>query len=131
MSDAERLMSGRRRGRWAYVSDRYDGPRWRLAGTNLDLEYDPLDGSSSPRGCWILWVGDRPRFPIDHYLDGSMGHVERYEADYVAGRQPDFVAYMRLEKLDRLLNGMAAGMPPELEAERDRLREYLGAGATR
>lgn len=68
----------RRRGRWTYVSDPINGPRWRLDGTTLDLEYDDLHSGCSLRGAWVLWLGERCTFePIDHFLDGSMEWVER------------------------------------------------------
>jgi hypothetical protein len=71
------MPTPRRRGRWTYVSDPTNGPRWRLDGTTLDLEYDPLDAGSALRGAWIVWLGSRCTFTgIDHFLDGSMEHVE-------------------------------------------------------
>jgi hypothetical protein len=71
------MPTPRRRGRWTYVSDPMNGPRWRLDGTTLDLEYDDLHSGCSVRGAWVLWLGQRCTFePIDHYLDGSMAYVE-------------------------------------------------------
>lgn len=69
----------RRRGRWTYVSDPMNGPRWRLDGTTLDLEFDDLDSASCAlRGAWHVWLGSRQVgvYGIDHFLDGSMAHVE-------------------------------------------------------
>lgn len=68
----------RRRDRWTHVVDPMDGPRWRLDGTTLALQYDPLDSGGPLRGAWCVWLGQyqAPPSVIDHYLDGSMAYVE-------------------------------------------------------
>lgn len=69
----------RRIGNWQY--ERYIG--WRLDGTDLVLDYDPLDVSGDLRGCYLLATlprgseyngGDGE--PIDHYLVDAMRYVE-------------------------------------------------------
>lgn len=62
-----------RRGRWTR------DPRvgWRLDGTNLVLDFDPLSGGD---GCWMLSRdGESGEEAIDHYLDGAMEFVEFVE----------------------------------------------------
>lgn len=68
----------RRRGRWTYVDDPMNGRRWRLDGTNLDLEFDDLDRGGPLRGAWRVWINghDAAAHGIDHFLDGSMHYVE-------------------------------------------------------
>lgn len=83
---AERITgTGPKRGRWTYVSDRFNGPRWRLDGTALDLEFDDLDRSGEMRGAWVLWIGDHMHGPVDHYLDSAMSHVEEYGQEASCG----------------------------------------------
>jgi hypothetical protein len=68
------VRRGRRIGRWQYVVDRWNGDRWRLDGTTIDLEYDPIHGGCSIRGAWVVWAGPRSEYePIDHFLTGYCG----------------------------------------------------------
>lgn len=77
MSEARVVRTGsRRRARWTYVVDRYNGSRWRLDGTTVDLEFDRLSGGCALRGAWALFVGDHEYGAVDHFLDGSMEFVE-------------------------------------------------------
>lgn len=70
----------RRIGRWAYSADEGLNPGWRLDGTGLVLDYDPLDAQGERRGRWQLWRDGAPGESIDHYLDASMAYVEAQEA---------------------------------------------------
>lgn len=75
----------RRRGRWTYVVDRWMGDRWRLDGTNLDLQYDELNRGGGLPGAWVVCEGDATHLTaVDHFLDGAMGWVE----DVVDGMTP-------------------------------------------
>lgn len=79
-------LSATRRGCWTY--DPATG--WRLDGTDLVLDFDPLDDSGHKRGAWLLYrrssdgTGEHLGV-IDHYLDGSMEYVEAYKGQYVNG----------------------------------------------
>lgn len=71
----------RRRNRWTLVSHPFNGPVWRLDGTDWDLEFDPLDHSGMVTGRWFLYRDGLYAETLDHYLDGSMEWSERtYDA---------------------------------------------------
>jgi len=61
----------RRRGRWAFVSHPYNGPVWRLDGSDWDLEFDPFEHA------WHLYVSGSYRTTVDSYLDGAMAWTEQ------------------------------------------------------
>ena len=69
----------RRRGRWIYGNHTGLNPGWRLDGTNLVLDFDPLNSGGPLRGAWILWTDGRPGSAIDHYLMTAMRHVEEQQ----------------------------------------------------
>ena len=76
-----------RRGNWTYVHTRYDGPRWQLDGTTLQLEHDPsshacCNGGGRCNGAWSLYSPSRYLALVDSYLAGSMDFVEEHVADY-------------------------------------------------
>ena len=74
-----------RRGNWTYVHTRYDGPRWQLDGTTLQLEHDSANRmGDSPNGMWDLYSPGRFVAHVDGYLDGAMEHVEEHLAEYFA-----------------------------------------------
>lgn len=61
----------RRRGRWTYVSHQWNGPVWRLDGSDWDLERDDFEEN------WFLYKHGSYDSTIDRYLDESMRWVER------------------------------------------------------
>lgn len=73
-----------RRGRWTYGNHTGLNPGWRLDGTNLVLDFDPLSQAAGVRGCWTLWINGVEQEPIDHYLDGAMEFIESLEQEYVS-----------------------------------------------
>jgi hypothetical protein len=60
----------RRRSRWTYVSHSWNGPVWRLDGSDWDLEFDDFEAA------WFLYVGGSYRETISHYLDCAMEWIE-------------------------------------------------------
>lgn len=76
MSDGEDFRPTRRIGRWSYGDHPGLNPGWRLDGTNLVLDFDPLNRSGTLTGAYQLWTDGRPGEFIDHYLDGAMSYVE-------------------------------------------------------
>jgi hypothetical protein len=78
-----------RRGCWTYDS----GVGWRLDGTNLVLDFDPLDSGD---GAYLL-AGDHGGChhllePIDHYLDPAMEWVEQHVDAAVVEPRPAGIA---------------------------------------
>lgn len=67
---------GRRIGRWTYGNHEGLNPGWRLDGTNLVLDFDPIHSGCAVRGAYVLWENGRPGNPVDHYLAGAMRFVE-------------------------------------------------------
>ena len=75
----------RRIGRWTYYSHPYNGPVWRLDGTELDLEHDPQNhavciGGDRCNGAWVLYEHGRYREPVSEHLTGygaAMWQIER------------------------------------------------------
>ena len=72
----------RRIGRWTYFSHPYNGPVWRLDGTELDLEHDTschavCIGSDRCNGAWVLYEHGRYREPVTEHLRGAMEDIER------------------------------------------------------
>ncbi len=78
-----RPRSVTRRGRWTYGDHRGLDPGWRLAGTDLVLDYDPYDTGGLCRGVYSLWEAGQQGHRIDHYLDGSMTWVEEQPAAHL------------------------------------------------
>ena len=74
----------RRIGRWRYYSHPYNGPVWRLDGTELDLEHDPdchsVCAGGRCNGAWVLYEHGKYVEPVSEHLAGygaAMRQVER------------------------------------------------------
>ena len=79
----------KRRGRWTYgvhPDIPGDNAGWRLDGTNLVLDFDPLDRGGDLRGGYVLYDNGRYVDRIDHYVDPAMSWVERNHPEAVSAR---------------------------------------------
>src|SRR5579859_374545 len=72
----------RRIGRWTHFNHPYNGPVWRLDGTELDLEHDPGShavciGGDRCNGAWVLYEHGRYREPVAEHLRAAMEDIEQ------------------------------------------------------
>jgi len=67
---------GRRIGNWRYVGDDPGCPGWHLDGTDIVLDYDPLDWSGDVRGAYCVVRGPLEHGAVSHYLGSAMEFVE-------------------------------------------------------